>query len=158
LHSRRLGHQAPDLDALDEVAALLPVPILQRLARLHNMVPRALRRASEHLAVRKVQQTTERFRDHLPPLLLRVDARQQRDLNKHALHKERSFEQLGVDVHVERKLALLLRLLLLGAERLEALLVDALGEQLLDALRGEDLLERRLRLLDEAEAERAETE
>ena len=53
---------------------------------------------------------------------------------------------------------MLLGFLLLGREGLEPLLMHTLGEQLLDALSSEDLLEGSLGLFDQAKAESAETE
>ena len=60
-------------------------------------------------------------------------------------------------MHVERQLTLALGLLLLRGEDLIPLSVDTLREQLLDALGGEDVLQNRLRLLDETAAEGAQT-
>ena len=122
------------------------------------MVASALRWAGEHLTVGKIEETTEGFGNGLPFLLLAVNARKQGNFHKHAGYKERSLQELSVDVHVEGQLTLALCLLLLGSEDLIALSVDALSEEFLDALGGEDVLEDRLRLLDETAAEGAETE
>jgi len=144
-----LGHQTPDLDTLDKVPTLLPVPVLQRLARLHDVVPGAFGGAGKDLPISKVQESPEWFRDRLALLFLRVDASEQGDLNQHARDQKRSLEEFGVDVHVEGKLALSLGLLLFRGENLEPLLVNTLSEQLLDALSGEDFLKGALRLLDQ---------
>jgi len=61
LDGSSLRHQTPDLDALDQVPTLLPVPILQRLARLHDMIPCAFGRAGENLPIGEVQEPPERF-------------------------------------------------------------------------------------------------
>ena len=76
-----LRHEAPDLNALNQVAALLPLAVLQRLAGLHDMVARRFRRPTEHLTVREVEQTTERLRDRLALQLVGVDASKERDLH-----------------------------------------------------------------------------
>jgi hypothetical protein len=61
LNGSCLRHQTPDLDALDQVPALLPISILQRLARLHDMIPGAFGRTGEDLPIGKVQEPPERF-------------------------------------------------------------------------------------------------
>lgn len=151
-----LWHEAPYFDALHQVTALFPFAVLQRLAGLHDMVTRALRRTSEDLAVREVEQPAERLRDQFALLLLAIDACEQRDFHKHTRDEERSLEELRVDVHVERQLPLLLRFLLLGTKLLVPLRVCALRQELLDALRVEDILQRGLRLADEAHPERTQ--
>lgn len=158
LNRSTLRHQTPNLDILDEISALLPFTILQSLARLHDMIPSALRRTSEDLPIRKVHQPTEGFRDSLALLLLGVDASQQRNLDQHARNKESSFEQLRVDMHVERKLSLAFSLLLFCRQYLVSLLVNTLSEKFLDPLCSEDILEGLLRLLDETTPESTQAE
>lgn len=58
---------------------------------------------------------------------------------------------------MEGKLALSFCLLLFRGEDLESLLVDALSEQFLDALSGEDFLKGRLCLLDQAAPKRTQS-
>lgn len=157
-HRRRLRHQAPDLDVLNQVAAFHPVAFLQSLARLHDMISRALRRSSEHLAVGKFQEPPERLRDNPALLLLIVRGRKHGNLNEHARHQKRRFQELCVDMHVERQLPLSLGLLLLGRQGLEALLMHTLCKQLLHSLSVEDVLQRRLRLTNETNTESSETD
>jgi len=61
LNGSSLRHQTPDFDTLDEVPALLPIPILQRLARLHDMIPGAFWRTGKDLPIGKVQEPPKRF-------------------------------------------------------------------------------------------------
>ena len=121
------------------------------------MIPGTFWRTGEDLPIGKVQEPPERFRYRLAFLFLRIDASQQRNLNQHARDQERGLEKLSVDVHVERKLTLSFGLLLIRGENLEPLLVNALSEQLLDALSGEDLLEGGLCFFDQAAPKRAQT-
>src|SRR5689334_23260768 len=97
LQRGRLGHQAPDFNALNEISAFLPLALLERLARLHDMVPRALGGTGENLPVSKVQQPPEWLGDRLALLFFRVDAGKEGDLDEHARDEECSLEELGVD-------------------------------------------------------------
>jgi len=70
LDRSRFRHQTPDLDTLNQVPALLPVSILQCLARLHDVISGAFRRAGEDLSIGEVQEPPERFRNRLALLFL----------------------------------------------------------------------------------------
>ena len=122
------------------------------------MIPSAFWGTGEDLTVGEIHQTTEGFRDGLPLLLFRINASQERNLDQHARNKEGSLKQLGVYVHVERKLALPFSLLLFGGQDLVSLLVNALSQKLLDTLSSEDVLKRLLRLFDETASESTQTE
>jgi hypothetical protein len=128
LDGGHLRHERPDLDALDEIAALLPIAVLKSLAGLHDVITCGLGRASEDLAIGEIKKATEGLRDDLALLLFRIEAREKRNLHEHAGHEECCFQKFGVDVHMERQLALALSTLLLGRECLVTLLMDSLSE------------------------------
>ena len=143
---------------MNQFDAFLPIPTLQRLRRLHNMIPLILRRTGEDLSIGVIEHSTESSRNDL---LLHVGIgivgrlRHEGDLQEHRRDEIGAFEQLEIDVHVEGELSLSFDFILLGREGGITLSLDSLREQFLDPLRGEDLLQRRLSLLDESESESA---
>lgn len=152
-------HQVPHLDAVNELDALLPVSRLERLGSLHDVIALVLGRAREDLAVRVVEHAPERTRDDLLfHLGVVARLRHEGDLEEHRRDEVRALEEFKVDVHVEGELALTFDLVLLGREGRVPLRLDSLGEELLDALGRKYLLEGRLGLADEAEAEGAKAD
>lgn len=152
-------HQVPHLDAVNELDTLLPVSRLERLGRLHDVIALVLGRSGKDLTVGVVEHAPERARDDLL-LHLGVVAglRHEGNLEEHRRDEVRALEELEVDVHVEGELALALDLVLFGRKGRVPLCLDSLREELLDALGGENLLEGRLGLADEAEAEGAKAD
>lgn len=154
-----VGHQIPDLDAVDEADRLLPFTGGESLGGLHDVVSSVLRRSSEDLSLVVLQHTTVSLANDT---LLHVGGRaglgQERNLQEHAAGQVHALEQLEVDVHVEGQLALLLQALLLGRDLAVSLHHDALSEQLLLAAAAANLLQGVLSIVDEALAEGAETD
>ncbi len=116
----RAGHQLPDLDVRDQLDARLAVAVLQRLARLHDVITRVLGWSREDLAVRVVEHTTEGSRDDaLAQLRVVAGKSHVGHLEQHRRDQVDALEQLEVDVHVEGELALTLKLLLLRCDGAE---------------------------------------
>lgn len=154
-----VGHQIPDLDAVDEADGLLPLTGGESLGGLHDVVSGVLRRSSEDLPLVVLQHTTVSLADYtLPNVRRRAGLGQERNLQEHATGQVNALKQLEVDVHVEGQLALLLQALLLGRNLAVSLHHDTLSEQLLLAAAAADLLQGVLSIVDEALAEGAETD
>lgn len=149
--------QCPNLDRLDELDGLFPLAHAERLGRLDDVVPGILRRAHECLLVGLVEETLELFARNAALLLFRLGGSEERDLDEHARGQVGRFEQLNVEVHVERQQAALLNQLLLGRNGV-AVPLDGLGQQLFLPLRRKHVGEDRLAFGNVAETERRETE
>lgn len=154
-----VGHQVPDLDAVDVGNGLLPLAGSQSLGSLHHVVTSVLGRSSEDLSLVVLEHTAVGLADDA---LLDVGGRaslgEEGNLQKHAASEVYALEQLQVDVHVEGQLSLLLKALLLGRDLAVSLHHDTLGEQLLLAAASANLLQGVLSVVDEALAESAETD
>lgn len=154
-----VGHQIPDLDAVDEADGLLPLTGGESLGGLHDVVSGVLGRSGEDLSLVVLQHTAVSLADDaLPHVGRRAGLGQERNLQEHAAGQVNAFEQLEVDVHVEGQLALLLQALLLGRDLVVSLHHDALSEQLLLAAAAANLLQGVLSIVDKALAEGAETD
>lgn len=154
-----VGHQIPDLDAVDEADRLLPLTGGESLGGLHDVVSSVLRRSGEDLSLVVLQHTTVSLaNDTLLYVGGRAGLGQERNLQEHAAGQVHALKQLEVDVHVEGQLALLLQALLLGRDLAVSLHHDALSEQLLLAAAAANLLQGVLSIVDEALAEGAETD
>lgn len=154
-----VGHELPDLDVVDEGCGLLPLAGGESLRGLHDVVTSVLRRAGEDLPLVVLKHAAVGLADDA---LLKVGRGaglgEERDLEEHGAGQVDALEQLEVDMHVEGQLALLLKTLLLRRDLVVALHHDTLSEEFLLATGAADLLEGILGVVDEALAERAETD
>lgn len=154
-----IGHQIPDLDAVDEADRLLPLTSGESLGGLHDVVSGVLRGSGEDLSLVVLQHAAVGLADDtLPNVRRRAGLGQERNLQEHAAGQVNTLEQLEVNMHVEGQLALLLQALLLGRDLAVSLHHDTLSEQLLLAAAAANLLQGVLSIVDEALAEGAETD
>ena len=123
------------------------------------MVARVLGRAREHLALVVLEHATVRLADDaLLDVRRRTRLSEERNLEEHGARQVDAFEQLEVDVHVERQLTLPLEAFLFGRDLGVALDHDALGEELLLSAAAADLLQRHLCVVHKTGTEGAEAD
>lgn len=152
-----IGHQFPNLDAVDEGGRLLPLAGGKSLGRLHDVVSCVLGGASEYLSLVVLEHTSIGLaNDTLPDIRRRSGLGQQRNLKKHAAGQIYALQKLQVDVHVEGQLALLLQALLLGGYLAVSLHHNTLSQQFLLTARATDVLEGVLSIVNETLAERTQ--
>ena len=144
-------HEIPNFDRMNQFDAFLPISTLQRLGRLHNVIPLVLGRTSKDLTIGVIEHSTERPRnDFLFEIGIGIvgGLRHERDFEEHGRDEVGAFEEFEIDVHVEGKLSLSFDFILFGGESGITLRLNTLSKEFLDSLRRKDLLQRRLSLLD----------
>lgn len=148
--------QTPQLHGKDQIPRLFPITRPHRLARLHDMVPCTFRCTHKRLPIRLLEQSPERPADGLALLLVGREGCQEWEFDQHARDEVRGFDQIEVDVHVERQESSFFQGLLFG--RGLGVSLRALGEEFLGSLRGEDLVQGGLTFLNVSPLEGGETE
>ncbi len=154
-----IRHELPNLDGVDELGGLVPLAGSKSLGGLHDVITGVLWRSSEDLALMILEHPAVSLADDtLLDIWRGTGLGQKWDLQKHAASEVDTLKELQIDMHMERKLALTLKALLLWRNNGVALYHNTLCQQLLLASTAADLLKSVLCLVDETCAESAKAD
>jgi len=114
---------------VNQLDTLLPITTLKSLRRLHDVITLVLRRTSEDLTVRVIEHSSESSRNDLllEEFGIVVALSHEWNFEKHGRDEVGDFEELEVDVHVERKLTLTFGSFLFGRENRVSLSLNTLS-------------------------------